>query len=87
MSDPRKEAMHRRMRERRQAVYEKYNPIIVWVRPGWMMTQETSDGMFDPPELIRKIVIDMLEEHDFIEVADRSSSPAVLDITTEFDDE
>jgi len=84
MSDPARDAAAPRHRDERESVYEEYEPVVLWVKPGRFCVEETGKGMYPIEEIIRKTIRDEFDGGDFIDIATRRE-PGVEDIVTEFD--
>lgn len=84
MSDPAKDAQIQRDKSKRESTYEDYEPIVLWVKSGRFMVDETSKGVYPTCKVIKGIIKDNVDFDEFIDIAD--DEPDIKDIITEFDD-
>jgi len=85
MSDPTKDLRAQDYEEQRKLTYEKYEPIVLWVKPGRFMIDETSKGMYPTESIIKNIIKENVDFDEFIDIAE--NEPEIESIITEFDND
>lgn len=85
MTDPRKDLRAQNYEEQRKLTYEKYEPIVLWVKSGRFMVDETRKGMYPTESIIKSMIKENVGFDDFIDIAE--NEPEIESIITEFDND
>lgn len=84
MSNPAKDYYIRQDRKSREAVAERYTPVVLWVKPKYD-TFETPDAVYGAEEIIRREIRDQAAEMPFTKVA--TDNEPRCEVVTEFDED
>lgn len=79
MSNPYKDSLIQKARERRRGIYERYTPIVLWVRPS------SGENVENFARQVRSHLRDYAGDLPFVHVPEQQLEPRVKDVVTEFD--